>query len=672
VRTLSSSDVARVGAALRTVSRRLRRFAFRYDALEHRQLLSVAQSAAAAGAPVHQLVAQPAVAIAPLFNSSSPTGLSPSEVRNAYGANQISFGSVTGDGAGQTIAIVDAYYDPNIASDLQAFDAQYGLQSPGSFTQYVQRGLWQIDSGWALETALDVEWAHAMAPAANIVLVEAQPTLNDMLSAVTFASQLPGVSVVSMSWGASEFSGESAYNNVFTTPAGHNGVTFVAASGDSGTTEFPSASPNVLSVGGTTLDVTSQGNYVSEAPWSNTGTGTSPFESQPAWQAAAASAAGLSSSGRTTPDVSFVADPSTGVSVYDSIPYYGFGRTSWYTVGGTSVGAPAWAGLIAVANQGLALNGVGSLSNAQSSLYQVSSTVFNHPSTAGSSSTAYALTTGLGSPKANLVVSALVQLNTPGIAHPGPVTTATLTTTVATHKNDVVTTSPSSPTTSNTTNTLSSTSTSTISITALNPTGTPTSGRPALAPVIIVPAPAPPVVLHLGSSSAPVLAQMIHSAIEQQAEQPTSLTHFGQALETELQKMLKLPTSAEPEAPALIDVVEPFQPLNPADAPKGENTQGPVGGWQTQGLSPFAVDSLIEASNGGLFPLASLDLFSRAKRCLGETKAWEFSTLFGAVAVATGGFHLAMRESCRFKTRWLPGRAASTFPTKRWGAFRGR
>ena len=188
-------------------------------------------------------------------------------------------------------------------------------------------------------------------------------------------------------------------------------MTFVAASGDSGTTEYPSASPNVLSVGGTTLNVTSQGIYVSETPWSQTGTGTSPFESQPSWQAAATSAAGLSSTGRTTPDVSFDANPSTGVSVYDSVPYGG--RSGWYTVGGTSVGAPSWAGLIAVADQGLALNGVGSLSNAQASLYQISSSELQPPRRRHDLDTTYALTTGLGSPKASQVVSALVQLNTP-------------------------------------------------------------------------------------------------------------------------------------------------------------------------------------------------------------------------------------------------------------------
>jgi hypothetical protein len=188
--------------------------------------------------------------------------------------------------------------------------------------------------------------------------------------------------------------------------------------------------------------------------------------------------------------------------------------------------------------------------------------------------------------------------------------------------------------------------------------------------VFIVPPPTPPVLLHLGSSGSPVLAQMVHSAIEQQAEQPTSLTHFGQALETELQRLFKPQLGPKADTPPLIDVVEPFQPLDPADAPKG----GPaVGGWPSQFLSPFAVDTAIESSNGGLFPLASLDLLARAKRSLGGwAKTWEFSTVFGAAVVAAGGYHLAMRESARFKTKWLPSRAASNLSAGRWPGFRGR
>src|SRR5262249_5318155 len=151
-------------------------------------------------------------------------------------------------------------------------------QDPPSFSQYVQNGFLPTSGGGSLENALGVEWAHAVAPAANIFLVGGQPTFSDLFGAGRVWSKLPRGSVVSMSWGTGEFAGESAFDSVFTTPAGHNGVTFVASSGDSGTTEYPSASPNVLSVGGTTLTVTSQGTYVSESPWSGSGTGTSPFE----------------------------------------------------------------------------------------------------------------------------------------------------------------------------------------------------------------------------------------------------------------------------------------------------------------------------------------------------------------------------------------------------------
>ena len=152
---LEYSGAARVGAAIRTVSRRFRRFAFRYDALELRQLLSVGQCRAG-------VVVQPAISAAPLFSSSTPAGLSPSQVNSAYGVNQINFGNVTGNGAGQTIAIIDSYYDPNILSDLKQFDSQYGLQDPPSFTQYVENGLsannaiglWKPCSTWNGPTPL--------------------------------------------------------------------------------------------------------------------------------------------------------------------------------------------------------------------------------------------------------------------------------------------------------------------------------------------------------------------------------------------------------------------------------------------------------------------------------------------------------------------------------------
>src|SRR5262249_53447925 len=147
-------------------------------------LLSVGQGGGAAS----QIVAQPAVSPVSTTFNGTPTGLSPSQVRTAYGVNQITFGTTKGDGTGQPIAIIDPYYYPNIASDLAAFDSKYGISAPPSFTQYVESGLTQVSAGWALETALDVEWAHTIAPGAKIMLVEAQPDLTDLFSAVTFAA----------------------------------------------------------------------------------------------------------------------------------------------------------------------------------------------------------------------------------------------------------------------------------------------------------------------------------------------------------------------------------------------------------------------------------------------------------------------------------------------------
>ena len=281
------------------------------------------------------------------------------------------------------------------------------------------------DPGWALETSLDVEWAHALAPGANILLVEAASgSLSDLFSAVSTASQQPGVSVVSMSWGTNEFWGESSFDSLFTTPAGHTGVTYVAASGDSGAWSgpmYPSVSPNVLAVGGTSLTLNSNGGYGSESGWSGSTGGFSgldsywwSYESQPSYQNAALQAAGLSYGVRTTPDVSFNADPNSGVAVYDSVSYSG--QSGWFQVGGTSAAAPAWAGLIAITDQGLATGGKGPLSGtqAQTQLYGLPSSDF-HDITSGfngySATTGYDLVTGLGSPKANAVIAGLLSAN---------------------------------------------------------------------------------------------------------------------------------------------------------------------------------------------------------------------------------------------------------------------
>ncbi len=219
----------RGGAGVR--SRRAHRFSPAWDPMDDRLLLS----ADAASASMAAITASPSLDVLSV-TSTSPSGYSPAEIRAAYGINAITFsnGTITGDGAGETIAIIDAYSDPNIASDLAAFDAEYGLAAPPSFT-VANLGATTTDAGWALETALDVEWAHAIAPDANIVLVEASSdSLPALFGAVSYASTLSGVSVISMSWGTSEFSTETNYDRYFTTPSGHTSITYVAASGDDG------------------------------------------------------------------------------------------------------------------------------------------------------------------------------------------------------------------------------------------------------------------------------------------------------------------------------------------------------------------------------------------------------------------------------------------------------
>jgi hypothetical protein len=203
------------------------------------------------------------------FAASSPTGLTPAQIRHAYGFDQITFGGVQGDGTGQTVAIIDAYDSPTILSDLQAFDANFGIPNPPSFTRVAQNGTTNYpgtdpagagnaNGTWEMETALDVEWAHALAPKANILLIEANSPSNSdlMTAAVGYARSLPGISVITMSFGQNEFSGESSFDSLFTTPSGHSGITFLAATGDNGQPSgYPAYSPNVVAVGGTTLNV---------------------------------------------------------------------------------------------------------------------------------------------------------------------------------------------------------------------------------------------------------------------------------------------------------------------------------------------------------------------------------------------------------------------------------
>ncbi|HWE94194.1 MAG TPA: S53 family peptidase [Tepidisphaeraceae bacterium] len=371
----------------------------------------------------------------------------PDQMRGAYGlgpygASSVAFGSVQGDGSGQTIAIIDAYDDPNAFTDLNTFSSAFGLPTfatptnpvAGSptFAKVNQSGAstplpaGDASHGWDVEESLDIEWAHVMAPKANILLVEASSNgWGDLIqSAVGWASAAPGVSAVSMSFGGGEFSFEnsatSGYDKYFTTPANHNGVTFLAATGDSGSPgDYPAYSPNVVAVGGTSIHVDSNNGWSAENGWISSGGGVSSYEAQPAYQKGKVN--GASSTKRTIPDVSIEADPSTGVAICDSAAY-GV-STPWlsgFIEGGTSLATPMWAGLIAVANQGRVLAGQGTLdgpSQTLPALYNLPASDFHDITSDTSSppnalSAGYDLLTGRGSPVANRLI--------PDLASAGP------------------------------------------------------------------------------------------------------------------------------------------------------------------------------------------------------------------------------------------------------------
>ena len=368
----------------------------------------------AAPVPGNQVI-RPAVTLA-----TAP--YTPAQMTQAYGVNQISFGGVTGTGAGQTIAIVDAFNDPNIISDAAGFNSnfnlpQFNVAGGPTFTVLNQTGgtsLPTIDGqGWDLEESLDVEWAHSIAPQANIILYESNTNNDpDMDQAVATAAANPAVSVVSMSWGESEFAGETSEDPFVLTPTGRTGgVTFLAGSGDwDSPAIYPSLSPDVVSVGGTSLDIQPDGTYVSESVWNNnngygTGGGVSQYESLPAYQDGLNGINGASTTNRNAPDVSMDADPDTGVYVLDT--YSG----GWYQVGGTSLSTPLWAGLVSIANQGRALNGEPSLNGLTQTLptlYNLPSTDFNDITTGGNgtynAAPGYDLVSGIGTPIANLLV----------------------------------------------------------------------------------------------------------------------------------------------------------------------------------------------------------------------------------------------------------------------------
>ena len=268
---------------------------------------------------------------------------------------------------------------------------------------------------------LDVEWAHALAPGAQILVVEAKSSsIADLMSAVNVARNTPGVSIVSMSWGGSEFRGETGQDAFFTTPIGHTGITFLAATGDdsaSSGAQWPASSPGVVAVGGTTLAVAPNG-ATSEIAWSGSGGGVSRFETAPSFQA------GLRTSGRrATPDVA--ADAGGAVAVFSTDPTTGQG--SWTLVVGTSIATPIWAAILADADQAMAAAGEGTLNSgngtAQAALYRSTSAGAFRDITAGSNgfsaTTGFDMVTGQGSPVVTSLIPSLVGSGTSPASYPG-------------------------------------------------------------------------------------------------------------------------------------------------------------------------------------------------------------------------------------------------------------
>jgi subtilase family serine protease len=346
---------------------------------------------------LHPIIYRPAS----LSSPGSPPFV-PSDIRNAYDFLPLYSRGIKGNGT--RIAIIDAYGDPSLSNDLSSFDSLTGLPSLTLNIFYPDGSPRRTDSGWALETALDVEWAHSIAPSATIDLVVAFDSgLGHIFDGIAYvANSLPNEKVLSMSFGLAELSYPTTGS--FTIAATHqllvtinsHGTTSFASSGDAGATsccnpQYPASDPLVVAVGGTSLTLNPDASYGSETAWTGSGAGSSTVFTKATWQQ------GLGDSMRDITDVSYVGDPNTGVLVVQG--------GLEYQVGGTSAGSPQWAALIDLASQA---NGqtYGSIST---KLYKLSS---YHDITSGSDTfftagPGWDYPTGLGSPDANAIVNAL-------------------------------------------------------------------------------------------------------------------------------------------------------------------------------------------------------------------------------------------------------------------------
>ncbi|MCX7275242.1 MAG: putative Ig domain-containing protein [Burkholderiales bacterium] len=345
---------------------------------------------------------QDSTKLAPMAGSGAISTYSPAQIRAAYRLPALPAVGATPTaaqaaqlGAGQTIYIVNAYNNPNVVAELAAFNQKFGLpicttraiattatlplaraatsgcdfsvvySTPaGGMTAAVPA----YNAGWATETALDVQWAHATAPLARIVLIQAgDASVNSLVGAIKLANAM-GPGIVSMSFGALEGTWTASVDSAFAAP----NMTYLAATGDSGAAvSWPSVSPKVIAVGGTTLTYTGSGNR-SEVVWSGTGGGISAYTATPSYQTSSVPGLGTVAR-RAVADVAFNADPASGQ--YVAVINPGSTTVNWMSVGGTSLSTPQWAGLMAMANAVRATVGKTALGAAHSVLYGQISTV---------------------------------------------------------------------------------------------------------------------------------------------------------------------------------------------------------------------------------------------------------------------------------------------------------
>jgi len=387
----------------------------------------------------------------PLFSGQ----VSPQQLRHAYGIDQISFtgpggATVTGDGSGQTIAIVEEGVDPTLGADLNTFDKFFGIPAPPSFQVVDQNGVTTQNIDIVGEASLDVEWAHAVAPGASIIVYNAAYDPNNatisfenLMAAMQQASKLPGVSVVTVSYGEPESSlsasglDQQSFDSDFTTP----GVTFLAAAGDSGifgnggytpAADYPAASPNIVAVGGTSIVIDSAGDYPGigtsgtgssgEVAWGDGinsgedgggGGGLSAVEAEPSWQSSVVPISIDPADARALPDVSMDSGSAQEYDVFTSTlsgSSVSASAVGWLGDAGTSAASPIWAGLVAIADQGRALaDGTPLTGYTQTlpALYSLPASDFHdilYGNNGDPARPGYDLATGLGTPVANFLV----------------------------------------------------------------------------------------------------------------------------------------------------------------------------------------------------------------------------------------------------------------------------